>query len=213
MVGAMAEVFAPILSNKEYRATEMETATADVTLLLRDISNGREGAFNELFPVVYDQLKSIARGRLNREAAPGTFAATDLVHEAYLKLVRHPERVDWKDRNHFYAVVSRAMRQVLVTRAIARKATKRGSGVDHVSFDENIVMSERRADELLAIDEGLKILGETKERLARIVELRYFGGFSIVECAGILGVSEATVNRDWRVARVWLYNFVSGERD
>lgn len=183
-----------------------------VTSLLKDISNGRKEAFNELFPIVYDQLKVIARGRLNREGS-ATLATTDLVHEAYLKLVRHPDRVDWRDRNHFYAVVSRAMRQVLVTRAIARKTKKRGSGAEHVSYDERLQMSEQRAEELLAIDEGLKLLAETDERLAQVVELRYFGGFNISECANILQISEATVNRAWRVARVWLYNFISGEAD
>ncbi len=189
----------------------MSTAAAEVTSLLKDISSGRKEAFNELFPIVYDKLKAIARGRLNRESASATLATTDLVHEAYLKLVRHPDRIDWRDRNHFYAVVSRAMRQVLITRTIARKTAKRGAGAEHLSLDEGIHMTAERADELLAIDEGLKILGDTNERLAQVVELRYFGGFSILECASILDVSEATVNRDWRVAKAWLFNFISGD--
>jgi RNA polymerase sigma factor (TIGR02999 family) len=159
---------------------------------------------------VYDQLKSLAHRRLVREYDPSTLATTGLVHEAYLKLVGNADRIDWKDRNHFYAVASRAMRQVLVGRAIARKAIKRGNSAERVSVDDFIPMSEDRADELIALDEGLGELSKFNPRVAHIVDLRYFGGFSISEVADILGVSEATVNRDWRVARVWLFDFMKG---
>jgi RNA polymerase sigma factor (TIGR02999 family) len=182
----------------------------DITVLLREISSGRVGALDDLLPVVYEQLKSLAHRRLVREYDPSTLATTGLVHEAYLKLVGNADRIDWKDRNHFYAVASRAMRQVLVGRAIARKAIKRGDSAEHVSVDDFIPMSEDRADELIALDEGLDELSRFSPRLAQVVDLRYFGGFSIAEAAEVLGVSEATVNRDWRVARVWLFDFIKG---
>lgn len=180
----------------------------DITVLLREVSSGRAGAFDELLPLVYEQLKRLAHHRLAREYNPSTLATTGLVHEAYLKLVRNPDRVDWKDRNHFYAVASRAMRQVLVVRAIARKAAKRGNDAEHVSLEDVVPMTEARADELIALDEGLEELARLSPRVAQVVDLRYFGGFSIAESAEILGVSDATVNRDWRVARVWLLDFI-----
>lgn len=183
----------------------------DITVLLRDISSGRANAFDDLLPLVYDQLKRLARHRLSREYGPSTLATTGLVHEAYLKLARNSDRVDWKDRNHFYAIASRAMRQVLVGRAIARKATKRGGSAEHVSVDEVIPMSEGRAAELIALDEGLNLLATSNPRVAQVVDLRYFGGFSISEAAEIMDISEATVNRDWRVARVWLFDFMKGQ--
>lgn len=181
----------------------------EITVLLNEISSGRTDAFDDLLPLVYDQLKRLAHHRLTREYNPSTLATTGLVHEAYLKLVRNPDRVNWKDRNHFYAVASRAMRQVLVGRAIARKAIKRGSDSEHVSVDDVVPMSDARAAELIALDEGLKELARINPRVAQVVDLRYFGGFSISEAAEILGVSDATVNRDWRVARVWLFDFMN----
>jgi RNA polymerase sigma factor (TIGR02999 family) len=182
---------------------------AEVTVLLREISSGRREVFDELLPIVYDQLKVLAHGRLRREYGSSTLATTGLVHEAYLKLVRNPHQVDWQSRGHFFAVASRAMRQVLVGRAVARKAGKRGGTAEHIALDERIHMSEERADELIALGEALETLQQANPRIAQVVDLRYFGGFSIAECAEILGVSDATVNRDWRVARVWLFDFMN----
>ncbi len=187
------------------------TNPVEITSLLRDVSDGKPGAFDQLLPVVYDQLKQIARQRLRRESDAATLATTDLVHEAYLKLAPAPERVDWQSRGHFYAIASRAMRQVLITRALAKRTTKRGSGAEHVSVDDEIPMSEERAEELLAIDEGLQLLEQSNPRLAQVIDLRYFGGFSISETAKSLDISDATVNRDWRVARLWLYNFLKND--
>ncbi len=187
------------------------TNPVEITSLLRDVSDGKPGAFDQLLPVVYDQLKQIARQRLRRESDAATLATTDLVHEAYLKLAPAPERVDWQSRGHFYAIASRAMRQVLITRALAKRTTKRGSGAEHVSVDDEIPMSEERAEELLTIDEGLQLLEQSNPRLAQVIDLRYFGGFSISETAKSLDISDATVNRDWRVARLWLYNFLKND--
>lgn len=189
------------------------SSAPDVTVLLQQLSDGRLEAMDQLLPLVYDELKVLARRRLAREYSDSTLATTGLVHEAYLKLVRNPDKVGWQDRAHFFAVASRAMRQVLVTRAIARKAQKRGGDAEHVSLDDAIPMTEARADELIALGEALGKLQETHTRMSQIVDLRYFGGFTIAECAEILDVSEATVNRDWRVARLWLYDFISSDHE
>lgn len=185
---------------------DSDVRNSDVTVLLRQISSGRPEMMDALLPLVYDELKVLAHGRLNREYDQSTLATTGLVHEAYLKLVRNPDRVNWQGRGHFFAVASRAMRQVLVSRALARKANKRGGTAEHVSLDESIHMTEGRAEELIALNESLELLHDSNPRLARVVDLRYFGGFSIAECAKILNVSDATVNRDWRVARLWLFD-------
>ena len=187
----------------------MPDSKQDVTVLLKEISAGRSGAMEELLPLVYDELKLLAHARLRREFSESTLATTGLVHEAYLKLVRRPENVDWQGRGHFFAVASRAMRQVLVSRAIARKAEKRGGSSEVLAIDEEIHMTSERADELIALDEALAILQKENERAAQVVDLRYFGGFSITECAEILGISDVTVSRDWKVARLWLHDIMS----
>ncbi|NND70526.1 MAG: sigma-70 family RNA polymerase sigma factor [Rhodothermales bacterium] len=184
---------------------------SDITYLLQEISAGNPDKMDDLFPLVYDELKVLAHHRLNREFSGNTLATTGLVHEAYLKLVRKPENVDWQSRSHFYAVASRAMRQVLVNRAYARKAQKRGSEYDHIVADDSIAMTEERAGELIALHEALKTLRKSEPRVADVVDLRYFGGFTVSECADILKVSESTVNRDWRLARLWLYSWISEE--
>jgi len=130
---------------------------------------------------------------------------TALVHELYLKMVNHPPDVDWKGRNHFFAVAARGMRQVLVNYAKARGAKKRGSGIPNASLDEAVLMPVERAEELIALDEALDRLEAMNERQAKVVECRYFSGLTIEETAAALGVSVATVNRDWTTARLWLY--------
>ncbi|MCB0719635.1 MAG: sigma-70 family RNA polymerase sigma factor [Bacteroidetes bacterium] len=184
------------------------TSEPDLTLMLQQLSSGRPEVLDELFPLVYDQLKSLASGNLRREYAASTLATTGLVHEAYFKLAGNSDRIQWRDRRHFFAVASRAMRQVLIGRALARKAEKRGAGAEHVPFDETYT-SEERADELIALGDALTLLQDLYPRMAEIVDLRYFAGFSIAECADILNLSTATVNRDWRVARAWLYDFLN----
>ena len=176
----------------------------DVTSLLLDWSRGREDALEKLMPVVYEELRLVAKAHLGRERREHTLQATDLVHEAYLRLVdqRH---VDWKNRAHFFAVAARLMRRVLVDHARARLAQKRGSGAAHVTFDETLVLGTPDADvTLLALDDALTELGTLDARQARTVELRYFAGLTVDEAAEALGVSGMTVKRDWTVARAWL---------
>ncbi|MEM6335704.1 MAG: ECF-type sigma factor [Bacteroidota bacterium] len=188
----------------------MDTS-APVTDLLQRAGEGDADAFNALMPVVYDELRRLAHSRLRQQSSSDTLNTTALVHEAYLKLIRNPSDIDWQNRRHFFAIAARAMRQVLVSYAVMKRAAKRGAGVQNISLDDApFVMSEQRADELLALDEALKLLLETNERQGRIVECRYFAGLTLEETAQVLGVSVPTVTRDWRVAKAWLYRVLRG---
>jgi RNA polymerase sigma factor (TIGR02999 family) len=176
----------------------------DVTSLLLDWSRGHADALEKLMPVVYEELRRLAKAHLGRERREHTLQPTDLVHEAYLKLVdqRH---VDWKNRAHFFAVAARVMRRVLVDHARARLAQKRGGGAVRVTFDETLPIDTPNADvTLLALDDALTELGTLDARQARTVELRYFAGLTVDEAAEALGVSGMTVKRDWTVAKAWL---------
>jgi RNA polymerase sigma factor (TIGR02999 family) len=176
----------------------------DVTSLLLEWSRGRADALEKLMPVVYDELRLVAKAHLGRERRDHTLQPTDLVHEAYLKLVdqRH---VDWKNRAQFFAVAARLMRRVLVDHARARLAQKRGGGATRVTFDETLPLGTPDADvTLLALDDALSELGTLDARQARTVELRYFAGLTVDEAAVALGVSGMTVKRDWTVAKAWL---------
>jgi RNA polymerase sigma factor (TIGR02999 family) len=176
----------------------------DVTSLLLDWSRGHADALEKLMPVVYEELRRVAKAHLGRERREHTLQATDLVHEAYLKLVDQ-RSVDWRNRAHFFAVAARLMRRVLVDHARARLAQKRGGGAAHVDFDETLTLGTPDADvTLLALDGALTELGALDARQARTVELRYFAGLTVDEAAEALGVSGMTVKRDWTVAKAWL---------
>ncbi len=182
--------------------------THEVTQLLLKWSNGDKNAFGELLPLVYRELQKIAHRYLNRERSSNTLQTTALVHEAYLKLIDQ-NRVQWQNRAHFFGIAAQAMRRILVDNARQRLADKRGAGVEKVALDEGLVdISDERAGNLIDLDEALKQLAELDEQKSRLVELRYFGGLSIEETAEVLGVSVATVNRQWRTAKAWLYNFL-----
>ncbi len=175
----------------------------EVTRILTDLSGGRSEAMDELLPVIYAELRSIAHRQLRRERAEHTLGTTALVSEAYLKLV-DLNRIRWQDRAHFFAVSATAMRRILVDYAVRRKAAKRGGGQPHVQLHEAMAVAEERAEELLAIDEALRRLESCSERYARVVECRFFAGMTIPETAAALGVSPATVKREWQMARAWL---------
>ena len=179
-----------------------------VTQLLIAYRDGDRGAFDRLMPIIYDDLRRIARRQLRR-GAPQTLNTTGLVHEAYLKLV-DPSRVDWQDRGHFLAVSARAMRQVIIGYARKRSAVKRGGGERPVTLDEAQVAVDDQADRLLALDRALERLGGRDERLARVVECRFFAGLSEEETAQALGVSLRTAQRDWMRARAWLKEELRG---
>ena len=178
----------------------------DVTQLLLKWSSGNQDALSELLPLVYRELQKIAHRYLSRERSSNTLQTTALVHEAYLKLIDQ-NRVQWQNRAHFFGIAAQAMRRILVDNARQRLADKRGAGAEKVSIDEVLIdISDERAGNLIDLDEALQKLAEIDEQKSQLVELRYFGGLSIEETAEVLGVSVATVNRQWRLAKAWLYN-------
>jgi RNA polymerase sigma factor (TIGR02999 family) len=177
---------------------------ADPTTLLTAWRRGNRLAMDELFPLVYEDLRRRAHQYLRREAAGHTLTTTALVHEAYLKLI-DGERVQWEDRAHFLALAARAMRQVLVSYARRFKAGKRGGGVVPISIDDELLVSETRADQMLALDRALERLAQLNDRLSRTVELRFFGGMKVEEIAAALDIAPSTVKLDWQKAKAWLY--------
>ncbi len=181
----------------------MQSDRGDVTDLLLAWQQGDENAFDRLVPLVYSELKSLARRQLARGGRGVTLDTTALVHETYLKLANQ-DRVALADRRHLFGVVSRAMRQIVVDHARARTAGKRGGGLPPEPLDSREIPVEGEAEALIAVDEALGDLESLDPRLARIVEHRFFAGFSVEETAEALGISVATVDRDWRRARAWL---------
>ncbi|HEX6134234.1 MAG TPA: sigma-70 family RNA polymerase sigma factor [Longimicrobiales bacterium] len=180
----------------------------DITELLHAHAAGDRDALDLLLPQVYEELRRIAGARLRRERPDHTLHATEVVHEAFMKLVPL-ERVDWKDRAHFFAIASRAMRNVLIDHALRRGAAKRGGGAVAVPLEAVPLSVERPVDDLIALSRALDALERIDERQARVVECRFFGGLEIDETAEALGISPATVSRDWAFARAWLHRAMS----
>jgi RNA polymerase sigma factor (TIGR02999 family) len=175
----------------------------DVTTLLRSWRGGNQDALERMVPLVYHELRGIA-GRLMRgERADHTLQATALVHEAYARLV--DAEVDWQDRSHFFAVAARQMRRVLVDHAKARGRVKRGGGRERLTLEESIVVAPGQTQSLLDLDDALTRLEQLDERKAKVIELHFFGGLTYDETAEALGISAATVDRDLRFAKAWLY--------
>lgn len=180
----------------------------EITELLRDWEQGRQSALEKLMPLVMAELRRLAKGYLRRERPGHTLQTTALVNEAYLKLAGQ-NQVHWQNRNHFFAIAAQCMRRILVDYAKARRREKRGGAERRVELSEAVSMSVEQSEELLALDEALRRLAAEDERKGKVVELRYFGGYSVEEIAAMLGISEATVARDWRMARAWLRREVS----
>jgi RNA polymerase sigma factor (TIGR02999 family) len=176
----------------------------DVTQLLVDWSKGDQEALNNLTPLVYDELHRLASRYLRRERPNHTLQTTALVHEAYLRLV-HEKNGNWQNRVQFFAVASRLMRHILVDYARGRNAAKRGGDYTKVSFDEQMIVSEAKSSDLMALDEALDSLAAIDPEQSRVVELRVFGGLTVEETAEALGVSPRTVKREWSMARAWLH--------
>lgn len=181
----------------------MAAPDKDITRLLHQLSDGDDHAVNALMPLVYDELHAMADRQMRRERANHTLNSTALVHEAYLKLVDQ-NRVNWQNRAHFFAIAAQAMRRILINYAQARLAQKRGGGQILATFNEEEVLRESRAGEIVALDEALTRLAELNERQSKVVEYRFFAGLTQEEIAEVLGVSVPTVRRDWRLARAWL---------
>jgi RNA polymerase sigma factor (TIGR02999 family) len=180
----------------------MESEAPTITQLLVEWSHGNQQALDRLTPLVYDELRRMARTYLRRERPDHTLQATALVHEAYLCLVDQ-HSVSWQNRAHFFGIASQMMRRILVNHALARAADKRDGG-QRLSLNEALDFSPQDEVDLIALDEALHELERLDPQQTRIVELRFFGGLSIEETAEALGVSPATVKRDWSTARLWL---------
>lgn len=181
----------------------------EVTQLLVAYGRGEPRALDALMPEIYEALHDLAHRHLRRERPGHTLQTTALVHEAYLRLVDQTE-VTWQNRLHFFGIAARVMRQVLIDYARRHGAKKRGAGRPGTVLDGKGIAVEERAGELLALDEALSRLATFDARLARIVELRFFGGLTIEEAAALLEVSTMTVKRDWKKAKAWLYRELHG---
>jgi RNA polymerase sigma factor (TIGR02999 family) len=179
----------------------------EVTALLKAWGSGDESALERLTPLVYDRLRRLAWHYVRHERPGATLQGTALVHEVFLRLAGTPD-IEWRDRTHFFAFASRAMRRILVDAARARRAEKRGGLLERIDVPasdlEASAGSVDRADELCALDEALKRLASLDPRRAQVIELRFFGGLTVEETAEVVGLSPLTVKRDWRTARTWL---------
>ncbi len=175
----------------------------DVTQLLIDWNKGDKAALDKLTPFVYDELHRLARHYMRRERAGHTLQTSALINEAYLRLV--DQSIAWQNRAHFFGIAARLMRQILVDHARAHNYAKRGGGhAQKVSLDEAANLAQGRAAELIALEDALQSLAAIDPQQVQIVELRFFGGLTIEEAAEVLGISHATVEREWSVARAWL---------
>ena len=181
------------------------------TALLLAWGRGDQSAFDELVPLVHDELRRIARRHMRQERADHTLQATALVNEVFVRLI-DGERVQWRNRAHFFALAARLMRRILVDSARAHGYQKRGGGAPVVSLDDALVVSPERSREIVALDDALQALAAIDPRKSQVVELRYFGGLSVEETAEALQVSRDTVLRDWRLARGWLLRELSGRQ-
>jgi len=187
-----------------------EAGHGEVTELLLAWSGGEASALDKVMPLVYAELHRLARQRLWHERAGHTLQTSDLINEAYLRLV-DASRVNWQDRAHFLAVSAQAMRRVLVEHARARGSQRRGAGVQRLPLEAAANVHAQQSPDLVKLDEALTALAGEYPRRAQVIELRFFGGLSVEETAAVLGVSEDTVLRDWRLARIWLLRAMSGE--
>jgi RNA polymerase sigma factor (TIGR02999 family) len=180
-----------------------DEAPREVTQLLVRWSKGDQDALDELTPLVYDELRRLARAYLRRERVGHTLESTALVHEAYMRLVDQKD-VEWQSRNQFFGLAASLIRRILVDHARARLAAKRGGPAIKLSLDEAMAASEQKDLDLIALNDALKALADHDEQQARIVELRYFAGLTIDETAEVISVSPATVKRDWTLAKAFL---------
>jgi RNA polymerase sigma-70 factor (ECF subfamily) len=185
----------------------------EVTQLLLDWSDGDKAALDRLMPLVFEELRTLARHYMRRERPSHTLQTTALVNEAYLRLIDQ-RSVHWQNRAHFFGIASQMMRRILVEHARSRNYAKRGGGANQVSLDEAMVVSPERASEVVALDDALTALALVDQRKSQIVEMRFFGGLSIEETAEVLGVSPGTVMRDWTLAKAWLHReIIKEDRD
>ena len=181
----------------------------DVSEILRAWSDGDQDALDKLTPIVYDELRRLARRYMRREDAGHSLQSAALVNEAYIRLVDY-KRMRWQNRAHFFAISSQLMRRILVDHA-RRRNQKRGAGFAHIPLDDAAIVGGELPNELVALDDAMNALQHLDPRKVRVVEMRFFGGLSVAETAAVLNVSEVTVMRDWNSAKAWLYRELTGQ--
>ena len=177
---------------------------SEITHLLRKVRSDSGQAMEELFPLIYDELKKIAHSKLNKERSDITLTETALVHEVYMKMIDQT-KIEVQDKNHFMAIAARCMRQILIDHARKKNAEKRGGDQKDVTYIDELLKVRHEADELLDLDEKLNELANYDERMAKVVTLRFFGQMTVAATADVLKISKRTVKRDWAKARGWLY--------
>ena len=183
----------------------------EVTQLLLAWNEGDESALEKLVPLVYAELRRLAKRRMRLERPDHTLQTSALINEAYLRLV-DVRNVHWQNRAHFFALCARLMRRILVDYARTRHYVKRGGGVQPISLDQSLAVAPERSPDLVAVDDALHALAEVDARKAQVVELRFFGGLTVEEAAEVLKVSPETVRRDWKLAKVWLLRELNRDR-
>ncbi|MCH8569306.1 MAG: sigma-70 family RNA polymerase sigma factor [Balneolales bacterium] len=186
---------------------EYSDLSGEITRQLISLKKGDDQAYEKLYELVYDHLRAIAMRELNKEYGPITLNKTDLVHESFIRMIQQ-STIDWQDRRHFFGISARAMRQILVDYARKKKAVKRGGNAAHHTLNEEVVSDGSGDDEIIGISEGLEKLRQVNERLAEVVDLRFFMGLQMEEIAEVMGSSRSTVQRDWLKARAWLYSYL-----
>ena len=189
--------------------SDVSGADQEITGLLLAWRQGEKAALDLLMPKVYDQLKKLASAYMRRQNPGHSLQTVDLVNEAYIRLI-DSSRVNWQDRNHFYAISSQIMRRLLVDSARKRNSQKRGGGRAQITLSDNLELTDGPGLDLVALDQALKQLTELNPRQGRIIELRFFGGLTEEEAAEVLDISARTVRRDWTIARAWLYRELTG---
>jgi RNA polymerase sigma-70 factor (ECF subfamily) len=188
----------------------MSGGSLELTRLLKAWSDGDQQALEQLVPLVYTELRRLARRYMARERGIQTLQTTALANEAYLRLV-DAANVRWQDRVHFFAVCAQVMRRILIDAARARGSKKRGGPAPRVNLEEGLAVAPQRSDELVALDDALTALAQFDARKARVVELRFFGGLSVEETAAVVKVSTQSVLRDWKLAKAWLMRELRNE--
>lgn len=174
-----------------------------ITSLLIDWSKGNEYALEQLMPLVYEELRMMARRHMSKQPSEHTLQATELIHETYLKIAGSKEQ-NWQNREHFFGVAAKAMRHILVDYAKSKHRIKRGGWQNRVTFTEDVAVSSSNPKEIIALDDALNRLGNLDERKVRVVEMKFFGGLKVEEISNILKISPETVYRDWNFAKTWL---------
>ncbi len=208
---AACDSLRPRLTPHQAEGFMTQPSAHEVTQLLQAWGDGDQRALEKLVPLVYDELHQAAHRYIVQQPSDHTLQTTALVNELYLRLVNFRE-ISWQNRAHFFAVCARLMRQVLIDFARSRRYLKRGGGAPHVSLDEALVVSWEALVDVLALDDALNALAALDPRKGQVVELRFFGGLSVEEAAEVLKVSEETILRDWKLAKLWLLHELSGKK-